>query len=115
MDLAREVLRQVKQCQEPQGWAQIRIEGRTSDEISYHVKILGQAGYLEVQDLSAGPSFDWRAISLTWSGHEFLDALGNETVWNRLKAIIRDKGGSIPFEVLQTLAIETAKSHFLAP
>ncbi|MCF6156805.1 MAG: hypothetical protein E3K36_16555 [Candidatus Brocadia sp.] len=33
----------------------------------------------------------------------------NETVWKQTKEIVKDKGGSLPFEVLKSLAIEFAK------
>ena len=44
--------------------------------------------------------------------HEFLDAIRNDTVWNKVKATVKEKGGAIPFEVLKLLAIQAAKSVF---
>ena len=50
---------------------------------------------------------------LTMKGHDFLDATRNETVWKKVKETVSAKGGGIPFAVLQSLAIETAKQIFL--
>ena len=49
---------------------------------------------------------------MTWEGQNFLAAIRNEKVWERLKKAIREKGGSIPFEVLKELAIKYARQYF---
>jgi hypothetical protein len=46
------------------------------------------------------------AKSLTWEGHEFLEASRNENVWNKVKAIIKDKGLGLIFEVIKGLLLE---------
>ena len=59
--------------------------------------------------------FEWQPKSLTWEGHEFLDAVRHETVWAKTKEVVKSKGGSVSFEVLKELAIQTFKSTFLSP
>jgi Hypothetical protein (DUF2513) len=115
MEVARDILRQVADYPKPNGWADIAVDGHTAEEIAYHVKLLTQAGFIEATDVSTLASFDWRAESLTWDGHEFLDAISNDTVWSKVKKVVSDKGGSIAFEVLKELAIQTGKAHFLNP
>lgn len=46
------------------------IEGYTPEQVHYHVGLCGQAGYLDVQELSKKGMYTIR--SLTWEGHEFL-------------------------------------------
>jgi hypothetical protein len=48
--------------------------------------------------------------SLTWQGHEFLDAIRNETVWAKTTATIKEKGGSLPFDVIRDTATSWVKS-----
>jgi hypothetical protein len=48
-------------------------------------------------------------FSLTWAGHEFLDASRNENIWERAKKMAGDKIGAIPFDVLKALLIHIVK------
>jgi hypothetical protein len=45
-------------------------------------------------------------LTITWAGHEWLDAVRNDTVWLTLKADLKDKGLTLPFSLLQTLALK---------
>ena len=112
MELVRQILFALEEHDKPGDWCIVTIEGRSAIEISYHVKLLNDAGYLEAEDISTSDGFAWRPTSLTWQGHEFLDAVRNDTVWNNTKKAVADKGGSIPFELLKELAIGFARAHF---
>ena len=52
------------------------------------------------------------ASSLTWQGHEFLDAIRNDTIWNKTKNVVAERGGAIPFELIKELAIKLARTAF---
>ena len=41
--------------------------------------------------------------NLTWEGHEFLDSAGNESVWDKTRQFIAEKGGGASFQVLTEL------------
>jgi hypothetical protein len=41
-------------------------------------------------------NFNWRATSLTWQGHEFLDSVRRDTVWQKVKLFVAEKGGLRP-------------------
>ena len=41
---------------------------------------------------------------LTWDGHEFLDAIKTESVWQKVKASARSKGIELSFTVIKDLA-----------
>jgi len=77
---------------------------------------LGDAGLLKTGDVSMFGAASPGAIveRMTWEGHEFLDNARNETVWKKVTAIVAAKGGSVSFEVLKSLVVETAKTYFLA-
>jgi hypothetical protein len=47
---------------------------------------------------------------LTWAGHEFYEAARNQTIYNRAKEVILEKGGSLPFVVLNELLISLVKN-----
>ncbi|MFI8744490.1 DUF2513 domain-containing protein [Pseudomonas sp. NPDC077186] len=82
-----------------------------------HVALLVEAGLVEGVDggrypLSNHAGHEFRVIRptrLTWRGHEFLDAIRNEQVWNQIQAKAVDKGGALSFEVIKELAVGLIK------
>ncbi len=113
MDLARAILYQVEEKSQGAGWVDLAIQGHTEQEASYHIMLLHEAGLLEGINLSGcSNGLEWKAKRLTWPGHEFLDAIRNETVWSKVKATVKEKGGAISFEVLKALAAKLALSVF---
>ncbi len=80
-------------------------------EIEYHVKLLKESNLIKatvVEFYGGGCQFDLE--SLTWSGHDFLDAIRNDTIWNKTKTTIATKSGSMTFELIKSIAIELAKA-----
>lgn len=76
-------------------------------EVAYHLKILDQAGFVENRTRWADNQPYWIYASLTWEGHEFLDSVRNDNIWNKTKEGIKTKGlelGSIPIEVIKEFA-----------
>ena len=55
-----------------------------------------------------------KGYRLTWEGHNFLDAARSETVWNHVKATIKEKGGSWAIEGLLELLKLTANQMLSA-
>ncbi|MGZ8158118.1 MAG: DUF2513 domain-containing protein [Methylobacter sp.] len=81
-----------------------------SDEIAYHVQLLKEAELIQVSILEylggAGIHFDLER--LTWSGHELLDAIRSETIWDKTKTTITNKGVAMTFELIKSVAIGLA-------
>ena len=48
-------------------------------------------------------------FSLTWQGHEFIEASRNDTFWNKAKEMAKKKSGALSFDVLKALLIVMAK------
>lgn len=101
MDLARRILLEVERHPKPNEHIQLQIEGRSQEEVAYHVKLLYEAGLIEAFKSSVMGRFDWQPISLTWNGHEFLDAARDDQRWTKTKALIVNKGGTLSFELLR--------------
>jgi hypothetical protein len=51
---------------------------------------------------------DFAAVRLTWGGHELLDAIRNDTIWNKTKESFLSKGLSMTFDLLKSVAISFA-------
>ena len=54
IDLFRHTLIAVGNHPQPNGWAEINIAGASDMGVSYHVKLLHQAGLFEADDVSVG-------------------------------------------------------------
>jgi len=106
IDLVRKILMSVEAKESPDDWLNIEIEGYSPVEISYHVKILAEAGYLDARDLSSTGNFEWAPVNLTWEGHEFLDAARDTKIWNKAKGVISEKASSVSFEILKAVLLK---------
>jgi len=104
MDLIRELLLKLEVLPIPSiGYrlirpdeTEIRIEGYTVEQIDYHLSLLEQAnlisaGGLDVLGMKVGPGIPFR--SLSWAGHDFLDAVRNPDVWDKTKQAASAAGG----------------------
>jgi hypothetical protein len=112
MELAKQILEQMEAFPEPRGVIPLNFPDRTTDEVFYHVKLLSQAGLIDARESSDSHQFRWKPLSLTYHGHEFLDAIRNDKVWAKVKEKAKEQGGALPFEVLKALAIQIAKGLF---
>jgi Hypothetical protein (DUF2513) len=110
MTLVREILLATEAHPPGQGPANLQLPGFSAEQMSYHVKIMAEAGFIEALDASTHDGMEWNPTSLTWQGHEFLDAVRNETVWRKTLTFIKEKGGSVPFEIVKTVAVKLAAS-----
>ena len=55
------------------------------------------------------------AKGLTWQGHEFIDAIKNETVWNKVKGEAGKRGVDLSFETIKAIATGVVKSLLNLP
>ena len=95
MDLIRAMLLAVEA--DPHGFVSVlKIPGYTQEQIGYHACLLGEAGLAHIVDITADGSNSPEAIvtSLTWAGHEFLDAARENTIWEQAKDKIKRIGGA---------------------
>ena len=113
MDLVRSILLAIEASEDdPRGWVELAsLEDRSDTEVSYHVKLMDQAGLIEADDLSTRgeDGFQWQAKGLTWDGHEFLDAARNNSLWERAKRQTLEKTGGLSLELLKTTLINLGK------
>ena len=106
MGLIREILLQVEARPSVNDWGPVEIDGRSQEEISYHVKMLDDDGLLEALDMrTLGPDgFKYDPKFLTARGHDFLDSIRSPSVWGKVKQQLAVVGGSASLEVVKTIA-----------
>lgn len=109
MDLCRTLLIELESAEQLQGWVDLEIAGRSDEEVTYHIRLLQEAGLIEAQDLTTLTSTTWKAKRLTWAGHEFLSAAHNESVWTKAKSFVIEKTGTLSLELLKVGLSEVTK------
>jgi hypothetical protein len=111
MELVRKILFALEAKPVPDAIETVKIEGYDDLTVRYHLLLLAQAKLIDYEPAvtKTGRVIYVLAFNPSWQGYEFLDAVRDEAVWNRLKAQVSDKGASVPFDVLKLLAIELAK------
>ena len=55
-----------------------------------HVRLLSESGLIEERHVPT----EYNILRITAQGHDFLDALRNETVWNKTKEKMKELGSS---------------------
>jgi len=111
MELVRHLLQATEQADDvPFDAGSLASDEFDEAAIVYHVELLQQAGLLSAsvsRYISGGGS----AIiqRLTWQGHDYLDAVRDDTVWNRTKARIGETVGTASLEVIKAVAISVTK------
>jgi hypothetical protein len=108
LELVRKILLAMEAHQHGFAPTPFTIAGYDQDVIEHHVWLMDQGGLITALDTTASqePSPTALPQSITWDGHEFLDAVRNDKVWLKLKAEMKDKGLSLPFSLLQSLALK---------
>jgi len=111
MELIREILLAVEESQtDPLATVPLKIEGYDDTKISYHVWLCVDARLVEGVDCSTMQGFSWEAQRLTWNGHEFLQAIRDETIWNKVKRKLLKPSASWTFPILmEYLKLEITK------
>ncbi len=115
MDLARRILLEVEKVPDPMRPIDLAIEGYESVDVSYHVQLLHEAGLLVATDFTSNSGYKWSPRRLTWAGHEFLDAARDDTLWNKVKAQVKDKLASVSFDMLKALLVKAAADYLGSP
>ena len=78
-----------------------------------HVRILADEGYVQAKlmPFSTGVGGGEFMIShMAWDGHDLLAKMKSDTWWAKIKTVAAEKGLSLTFDVVKSLALPAAKS-----
>jgi len=109
-DLIRKILLKVEETPAPNQLKLKDFPNEDGYEITYHIQLLIDAGLIDATingTTSLDPN-DFLLRRLTWQGHEFIDSIKNKTIWDKTKAIFKEKGVSMTFETVKTVAVKIA-------
>lgn len=103
-DTIRELLAKVEECSLPTERVRLgNFPKERASEISYHMALLIEAGLVNGQmDKTLSPEVkDFFAHKLTWGGHEFLDSIRSDTVWQKTKKMFAEQSLSMTFDLVK--------------
>lgn len=81
-------------------------------EMIHTYQILDDAGFVVIQEGQRlnGGFIGWVTVfRLTWTGHEFLSSIREDTTWNKVKAKAGIHMAATTFEVVKAMAVEFTK------
>lgn len=104
LDLVRDILLAVE-ADPREGLVFLNLEKYSKRDVSNHVLLLTEAGYLESTVMEG----EFIPTHMTWQGHEFLEAARNDTIWERAKEQIKKEGLGMALPILLNLLITLGK------
>ena len=112
MDLIRDLLGQVEAIDADGSYLSV------DDRLAVHqVSLMKDAGLVDANLLEDGNGLynGANVFRLTWAGHDFLDAVREDTVWNKIKKNVIKPGASWTFAmVLEYAKMEIKQQIFKA-
>ena len=113
-DTIREILTKLEAVTVDVGHLQLSsFTAEQAEEISYHMELLMEAGLVSGEmskTIGRGP-YNFIASRLTWQGHEFLDAIRSDTVWQKTKKSFVSSGLSMTFDLVKSVASDVAAAY----
>lgn len=86
----------------------ISIDGQTRETIREHLVLIDGGGFLR-QPVIYARDGDVFVLGLTWEGHDFLNSIRSDTVWNKVVEKLKSTGISATTEIVKALAIQIGK------
>jgi DNA-binding transcriptional ArsR family regulator len=109
MELCRRILIELESKPFSTGLIEIEFDDVSPEDVAYHIKLLKEAGLIDAEDISTMGRLRWRAKSITWDGHDFIEAIKDDSRWSKAKDFVIEGGKVVTLETIK-LAV---KSLFL--
>ncbi|WFU07524.1 DUF2513 domain-containing protein (plasmid) [Rhizobium sp. CB3171] len=109
MNLIRELLLRLEARDLPSGavWfvdagdELMQIEGYSRQQIDQHIALIGRSGFVDTG--SSNPNYGIGFKGLTWEGHDFVDSVRDQDIWDKTQKGMKDVGG-FTFDLVKDLA-----------
>ncbi|WP_044296265.1 DUF2513 domain-containing protein [Robinsoniella peoriensis] len=106
MELVRKILFEIENSIDNVAEYNLKIQGYSVEQIAYHCAILYEGGYIfdYEGDYGSDNITGFGVGRLTWEGHDFLDKIREDTVWNKTKETIASKGLPFVFDIVKSVS-----------
>lgn len=118
-ELIRKILLEIQKQPVGKSISLLNIDGYQQDVIGEHVRLLVEGSFVDAKlferkNMMSETIVDEYSISrLLNEGHDFLEIAQNDTVWEKAKKIIQDKGGDVSLSVFKGVLTKVASQYFL--
>ena len=106
MELVRKILLKLEEAPDSNAICNLSIDGYTLDEVAYHCQLIEEKGlarnYTELR--GDGKLVSFGIGTLTDDGHDLINKIRNETVWEKVKTFIVKKGLKFTLDVIIQVA-----------
>lgn len=111
LDLIRQIVLAVEDLPGGSLNEELKVEGRTREEVGYHSYLIIDAGLAKGIDVKylEDTSPIWQITQLTAAGHDFADASRNDTIWKKAKGKIGEHGGAFTIEIVKGVLTKLLK------
>ena len=76
------------------------------EKLSFHVALLSDAGYVKLGMVLMGYNFhNYYIERITDDGHQFIQLIREDTVWNKCKKHCAEFGASLTIEILKSILV----------
>lgn len=112
LELFRSILLKIEEANGPISITDLSNNNEEYPLISFHVQLLLDAQYIEaIVFKTLGVRYqDFNIARLTNAGCDYLDAVRNDTIWNKTQEKITSIVGSTSLDVTKAVAIAVAKT-----
>lgn len=106
MELCRKILLSIEDQYMDVALYNLEIPQYSMEQVAYHCQILYEAGLVNNYNAQYGNNhmYLFAVGALTWEGHDFLDKIREDTVWNRTKNVITEKGLPMILDVVKEVS-----------
>jgi hypothetical protein len=115
MELVRKILFALEALDDGFAPNDFAVPGYDDDVVAFHAHPMGQAGLLDVSNVTVRKHRGPAAIpnSITCEGYEFLNLARDDARWNRTMGTIKSAAGSVSVAVLAQVLGQYAKAAIL--
>lgn len=106
MELIRKILFKIEDEVNNVAVHNIKIEEYSMQQVAYHCALLREGGYIYDYNgyYGDGELYSFGVGRLTWKGHDFLDNIREDNVWNKTKETISSKGLPFAFDIVKSVS-----------
>lgn len=111
-DVIRDILLKVEELEPDKKLTTQDFDEQIINKINYHIDLLDKEGLIKaiIARDETESIVKFALLNLTWDGHEFLDSIRDDDIWNKTKSKVIEKGGILTFDIVKTVALSVLKS-----
>ena len=116
LDLVRQLMLQIEALPAAPP-VQYRMSEIEDPVLLAHLEMLIEAGLVNGRiSRSQGTRGDVISVSgLTWQGHEWIEMVRSQSLWNDVKSAVLDGGGVLTFELTKAVAAKILRARLALP